>query len=62
MIKKMIIVEDCTACPLVSECKEFKKLTPKQRVYIMTYVGLKNAILKTCPLENAPVSEMVDKT
>lgn len=53
-VKKIIIVTDCLECPLVTSCAQFKKLTPKQRFYLKTAVGLTNAILKTCPLDDAP--------
>ena len=52
MNKKVIIVNDCLQCPLVSDCKEIKNLTSVERVYMMTSNNMKNAILKTCPLED----------
>lgn len=57
MFKKMIIVTDCLECPITSECKEYKKLTQEQKFYLKTSVGLTNAILKNCPLEDAPGSD-----
>lgn len=50
---KKIVVTDCLECPLMAlkKCKEIKKLTPRQRVVLMTGVGV-CGILKSCPLEN----------
>lgn len=48
---KKIIVKDCLGCPLVADCKEIKKLTPRQRTIMMVGIGA-SGILKTCKLEN----------
>jgi len=49
---KMIRVDDCISCPLVNSCKQWQNLTPQQRFILKTGTGIKNAILKNCPLDD----------
>lgn len=49
---RIIRVNCCNACPLSGDCKEWKKLTKKQKVYL----ALSNDVpvdfmLSGCPLE-----------
>ena len=51
-INKIIIVNSCIVCPLVSSCPTWKKLTPKQKFTLKFGVGIGNFILKGCPLND----------
>lgn len=56
-IKKMIIISNCIECPIISNCKSWKKLTSKQRFTLKYSVGISEFILKDCPLDDALLNE-----
>jgi len=49
---KKIVIESCLECPMVNDCKVWKKLTAKQRFIITCSVEVKVGILIGCPLED----------
>lgn len=46
---KKIVIKDCLECPVIEDCKEIKKLSPKVRVAMSISTSI-SGILKTCPL------------
>lgn len=57
-MKKIIVIESCTECPLQKECKAWKALTAKQRVSLLIGVGVPGKfILKNCPLPDDSTEE-----
>ena len=48
--RKMVVVDSCDNCPFNGQCKPWKGLTSKQRVYLAIGHGVKKFILKGCPL------------
>ncbi|HDY89980.1 MAG TPA: hypothetical protein ENH82_17900 [bacterium] len=49
-----MIIENCIQCPKWMKCKPSKALTAPQRFAMKTNSALNKAILKNCPLEDAP--------
>jgi len=52
--KKIIIVDDCIQCPIIGTCKEWAKLTKKQKFVATCGVGVDKVMLRTCPLADYP--------
>jgi len=61
IVKKIIVITECTLCPQWLKCKPSRCLSPQTRFYMLTAVGLKNAILKKCPLSTLPTDEDIEK-
>ena len=50
--KRVIRVNSCDECPLIGECKAWKSLTSKERVFISIGNGVPtDFMLKDCHLE-----------
>ena len=52
MITKIIKINCCLDCPLIKDCKAWQRITPKQRFALSCSRGIKEFILKDCPLDD----------
>jgi hypothetical protein len=52
-VRKVIVIDDCSKCPLTGGCKPWKDLSGKQKAILLFGVGVGKFILKGCPLPDS---------